>query len=209
MTVESSRAYVWASAPPCYRCPLPPAPKSKSWRIRRRRRFASLRFLAECSARLAHTRAILRARRGRHAWRHHEGHCHTAGRAERVGWSALMPPPGGHNPEWVALWCRRSHRSRRPRGHRGRHRRPQPHSEHATPHGYPAMCEAEMAVFASGRAPSGRRRAPSGFHLLSLNVRFPWSSERRRRDARLLLGRRKPASALASLIVCGFRACFG
>jgi hypothetical protein len=31
-----------------------------------------------------------------------EGRCHTAGRAERAGWSALAAA-GRHNPEWVAL----------------------------------------------------------------------------------------------------------
>ena len=35
--------------------------------------------------------------------------------------------------EWVVACCRQSHRSRRPRGHRSRHRRPPPHSGHADP----------------------------------------------------------------------------
>jgi NADPH:quinone reductase len=35
------------------------------------------------------------------------------------------------HPEWVAPCCRQGRRSRRPRGHRSRHRRPPPHSGHA------------------------------------------------------------------------------
>jgi len=46
-----SRACVWASVPRCCNCPLPPAPKPG--RIRRRRRFASLRFLPDGCARLS------------------------------------------------------------------------------------------------------------------------------------------------------------
>jgi hypothetical protein len=60
-------------------------------------------FVFFLNAARALARAILRAYRGRHTRRHHEGHCHISGRPERVRWSALMPPPGGHNPEWVAL----------------------------------------------------------------------------------------------------------
>jgi hypothetical protein len=51
-------------------------------------------------------------------------------RPEGVEWLALTPPPGGHNPEWVAPWCRQGHRSHRHRGHRSYHR-PPPHSGHA------------------------------------------------------------------------------
>jgi hypothetical protein len=50
--------------------------------------------------------------------------------AGSVGWSALTPPPGGHNPEWAAPWCQ-GHRSSRHRDRRSRHRRPPPHSGHA------------------------------------------------------------------------------
>jgi hypothetical protein len=47
--LTSSRACVWASVPRCCNCPLPPAPNPG--RIRRRRRFASLRFLPDGCAR--------------------------------------------------------------------------------------------------------------------------------------------------------------
>jgi hypothetical protein len=68
MTVESSRAYVWASAPPCYMCPLPPARShGESGDAGGLRAFA---FFLNAVRALAHTRAILRARRARHAWRH-------------------------------------------------------------------------------------------------------------------------------------------
>src|SRR6516165_4325882 len=52
-----SRACVWASVPWCCNCPLPPA-APKSGRIRRRRRFASLRFLRDAVRASAYTRAI-------------------------------------------------------------------------------------------------------------------------------------------------------
>jgi len=46
----------------------------------------------------------------------------------------LCPRPARSNhPEWVAPCCRQGRRSRRPRGHRSRHRRPPPHSGHADP----------------------------------------------------------------------------
>jgi hypothetical protein len=43
---------VLLSVPPCYNCPLPPAPKSG--RSRRRQRFASLRFLPDAVRASAH-----------------------------------------------------------------------------------------------------------------------------------------------------------
>jgi len=69
--LTSSRACVWASVPRCCNCPLPPAPNPG--RIRRRRRFASLRFLPDGCARNAAETSVGRASRSyNHIWSIHK-----------------------------------------------------------------------------------------------------------------------------------------